>query len=147
MFLAITRSGSSVRGRSGTALAATPAAGTAMSSALIPLPAALLPLVLLVEPGPQGGEVVEDGRGVHFRAAGHGLERLRPGAALAHLEHPGEDLPRFFIGGDRAAVERTFLPRRLAEAAVEVELQDVGQEIAGVGDVPRHVILGARIEV
>src|SRR5262245_53557995 len=83
------------------------------------LPAALLPLVLLVEPGLQRREVVEDGRGVHLVLAGDDLERLGPGTALPHGEHGAQALAGLGVAVDRAAVERPFVARRLAEAAVE----------------------------
>src|SRR5712691_7886062 len=86
--------------------------------ALIPSPAALLPPVLLVEPGLQGGEVVEDGRGVHPLAAGYHFERLRPGAAQPHFEHPCEGLPRRLVAVDRAAVQGAGLARHPAQPAV-----------------------------
>ncbi len=41
----------------------------------------------------------------------------------------------------------TLVASDLAQGAVELELQDRRQEVAGVGDVGRDVILGARVEV
>src|ERR1700686_2808822 len=108
------------------------AAGAPAARGEISLPTALLALVLLIEPGLQGGEVVEDGGGVHLVLAGDFLEGFGPGAALPHLQHLRQALARDLVVVDRAAVERTLVASCLAEAALELELEDVGQEIAHV---------------
>ena len=67
--------------------------------------------------------------------------------AGAHLQHLRQAGARSLVAVDRAAVQRALEAGRLAEAAVELELQDVRQEVAHVGRVARHVILRARIEI
>src|SRR5262249_10438788 len=51
------------------------------------LPAKLLALVLLVEPLLQWRKVIQDGCGIHLPLSADGLERVRPGSALAHAQH------------------------------------------------------------
>ncbi len=43
-------------------------------------------------------------------------------------------------------MQRALVAGRIAQALVELELQDARQEVAGVGGVARHVVLRARVE-
>src|SRR5580658_10803033 len=97
-------------------------------SPLRPLPAHLLPCVLLVQPLLQGGEVFEDGPGVNLAFAGQRLQRVGPGFALAHGKHLVELRAGFFRAVKRAAVEWTLVAGLATERAVELELQYVRQE-------------------
>src|SRR4051812_27031085 len=110
-------------------------------------PATLLPLVLLLEPCLQRLEVLEQRAAVHLSLAGDGKERVGPRLARAHREHLPQPLPRLLAAEEGALVQRPLVPGCLAEGAVELELQDVGEEVARVGHVGRHVVLGAGIEV
>src|SRR4051812_28919792 len=117
------------------------------SRRLVTSPATLLPLVLLLQPGLQRLEVFEQGAAIHLALARHRLERIRPWLARAHREHLPQLLSRFLAAVERALVQRTGLPRRLAHRAVELELEDVGEEVARVRDVAGDVVLRAGIEV
>src|SRR3954469_13851155 len=110
-------------------------------------PPALLSLVLLLEPGLQRLEVFEERAPVHLPLARHRLERVGPGLAGAEREHLPQALPGLLAPVERALVQRPLLPRRVAHRPIELELEDAGEEIARVRDVPGHVVLGARIEV
>src|SRR5262245_35266045 len=85
------------------------------------LPSRGLSLVLFVEPFLERREVVEHRGRVHLPLAGHGLHRVRPATADAHLERPLQPLARRLVAVHRAAVQRTRLARGLAQAAVELE--------------------------
>ena len=95
-------------------------------------------LVLLVEPLLERREVVEHGRRVHLSssrstrssASGHG--RVWP-----IFEHRLESCARLLVVVDRAAVERSRAARLARQRAMELELQDVGQEVAHVRRVRR----------
>src|SRR3954470_15725120 len=110
-------------------------------------PATLLPLVLLLEPPLQRLEVLEQGAAVHLPLAGHHLERVRPGLARAEGHHPLQLLSSLLAAVERALVQRALVDRGLAHRAIELELQDPREKIAGVGHVRGHVVLRARIEV
>src|SRR5689334_18585194 len=110
-------------------------------------PATLLPLVLLLEPLLQRLEVLEQGAAVHLPLAGHHFESVRPGPARTQRHHLLQLLSRFLAPVERALVQRALVARGLAHRPVELELQDAREEVAGVGDVRRHVVLRARIEV
>src|SRR5690606_3391027 len=120
---------------------------TAFGARLLGLPAAASPLVLVLDPGEQGTEVLHQGRGIHAALAGQGLERLGPRFARAHGEHGLQLLSSFLAAVDRTLVERALVARLAAQRPMELELEDVGQEVARVGRVARHVELGARVEV
>src|SRR5438132_6123578 len=110
-------------------------------------PATLLPLVLLLQPSLQRLEIFQQRAAVHLALAGHGLKRVRPRLAGAKREHPPQALAGLPAAVERALVQRALLPRGLAHRAVELELQDAGEEVARVRHVRRHVVLRAGIEV
>src|SRR2546429_6298903 len=110
-------------------------------------PATLLPLVLLLEPSLQRLEIFEQRAAVHLALAGHGFQRVRPWLAGAEREHLPQALTRLLAAVERALVQRALLPRGLAHRAVELELQDAGEEVARVRHVRRHMVLRAGIEV
>src|SRR3954451_3951645 len=110
-------------------------------------PSARLPLILLIEPRLQRREVIEDRRRIHLLLSADRLQRLGPRTALPHRQHAGQPLARMFVLIDRAAIERFGIARGLTERAVELELEDVGEEIARVRHVRGYVILRARIEI
>src|SRR3954469_21187221 len=91
-------------------------------------PATLLPLVLLLEPRLQRLEVLEQRAAVRLPLPGHGEERVRPRLARAHREHVPQLPPRLLAAVIGALVERPLVPGGLAHRAVELELQDVGEE-------------------
>src|SRR5262249_44278635 len=111
------------------------------------LPARLLALVLLVEPLLERSKVVKDGCGVHLALTADGFQGVRPWLALAHAQHFVQALTRGLVPVDGATMQRPLLPRRLAQRAVKLELQDAGQKVASVRRVRCNVILGARIKV
>src|SRR6267142_5086120 len=110
-------------------------------------PATLLPLVLLLEPLLQGLEVLEQRAPVHLPLSRHRLERVRPGLARAHRQHLLEPCSRLLAPVEGALVQRPFVTRRLAHGAMELELQEPGEEVPRVGHVRGHVVLRGRIEV
>src|SRR5690606_30362314 len=109
-------------------------------------PAALASAVLLVEPRLERREVIEDRGRVHLLGPGELGEHFGPRPAPAEFEHRLEATAGLLVPVDRAAVERALVPGGLAEGAVELELEDVRQEVAGVGHVRRDVVLRARVE-
>src|SRR6266404_4441832 len=110
-------------------------------------PATLLPLVLLLEPLLQRLEVLEQRAAVHLALAGHRFEGVRPRLARSHREHLPEPLSGFLAAVEGALVQGALVSGRLAHGAVELELEESGEEIARIRDVRRHVVFGARIEV
>ena len=74
------------------------------------------------------------------RASGHG--RL-----CAHFEHLGQARARFLVIVNRAAVERLRATGGFRQSAMKLELQNVRQEIARVGNVGRHVVFCSGVEV
>src|SRR5690606_1476834 len=110
------------------------------------LPAAGTAFVLLPEPLLQRREVLEHRRGIHGLAAGQLLQRLLPRLAGALGQHRPELLARGLVAGEGALVQRALVAGRVAQRLVELELQHVPQEVAGVGGIARHVVLGARVE-
>src|SRR5438105_12861219 len=93
------------------------------------LPATVLPLVLLLQPRLQRLEVFEQRAPVHLPLAGHGFERIGPRLARAHREHLPQFRARFLAAVERAFVQRALVSGRLAHRAIELELQDAGEEI------------------
>ena len=67
------------------------------------LPTTRLPRVLLFQPSVQGGEVLQQGRGIHVVAAGEFFQGLLPRLAIAFLQHRP-----VFVAGGFAAVETAF---------------------------------------
>ena len=133
-----------------------PTDGAALKSCSLPsaycflptfLPPHRLPLILFLQPFFQRGKVVADGRGVHFPLAGQGFKGVGPGAAEAHCEHLGQARARFLVIVNRAAVERFRAAGGLGQSAMKLELQNVRQEIARVGNISRDVIFSAGVEV
>src|SRR6266481_7369664 len=110
-------------------------------------PATLLPLVLLLEPLLQWLEVLEQRAAVHLALPGHRFEGVRPRLARSHREHFPETLSRFLAAVEGALVQGPLLSGRLAHGAVELELEESGEEVARIGHVRGHVVLGAGIEV
>src|SRR5690606_11929294 len=110
------------------------------------LPAAGLALVLLLQPFLQRGEVLQHRAAVDLLAAGQLLERGLPRLAGATRQHGAELRARLLVAMEAAFVQRPGVAGGLAQRLVELELQQVGEEVAGVRGVARHVVLGARIE-
>src|SRR5712675_3369418 len=98
-------------------------------------PATLLPLVLLLEPLLQRLEVLEQRAPVHLPLPRHRLERVGPRLARAHRQHLLQPRARLLAAVEGALVQRPLVPGRLAHRAVELELEDPGEEVAGVGHV------------
>src|SRR5208337_2794024 len=111
------------------------------------LPADRLPLVLLVEPFLERSKIIANGSGVHLPLAGDSLEGIGPRAAPSHLEHRVQALAGFLISVNGATMQRPFAPRRPGKGAMKLELQNVGEKVAHVGNVSGHVILGAEVEI
>src|SRR5271167_384411 len=111
------------------------------------VPPHLLSLVLLIEPLFQWREILQHGAGVHLALAGEGVERFRPGLALAHLEHGVQLRPSSLVAVERAAIERPSESGLTAHGAKELKLQNPRQEVSRVGHVRGYVILRTRIEV
>src|SRR5690348_10045562 len=84
------------------------------------LPAAFLAGVLLLQPGHQRGEVLDDGVAAHAAVAGDRLEGVWPGFAGAHGEHRLEALARLLAAEDRAGVQRAGVAGLLAQCAVKL---------------------------
>src|SRR3954468_18118841 len=110
-------------------------------------PSTLLPLVLLLEPALQRLEVLEQRAAVHLPLPGHRLERVGPRLAGAEREHLPQPLAGLLAAVEGALVQRARLARGLAHRSVELELEDVGEEVAGIGDVAGDVVLRAWIEL
>src|SRR3546814_17282562 len=82
--------------------------GTALlphSTCISELPAALLALVLLLQPGRERREIFEQGFARHLAGAGEGLQRIRPGLGRAHFEHGVQPLADFLVVVEGAAME------------------------------------------
>src|SRR5215213_6844911 len=73
---------------------------------LPPVPAALLPVVLLLQPLSERLEVVEDRGRVHLARACELFERVGPRLARALLEHRAVPAAGLGAAEDRALVER-----------------------------------------
>src|SRR5262245_52974326 len=101
---------------------------------------------LLIKPGRERGEVIEDGGGVHLLRSGERVERLGPRLRQAHRQHRVQALAGRLALEGRAAVERERAAGDLRQRAVTLELQDAGEEVARVRGVVGHVILRAGIE-
>src|SRR5258708_39603368 len=99
------------------------------------LPATLLPLVLLLQPRSQRFEVLQQGIAVHLPLACHDLERVGPRLARAQGEHLPQLRARLLAAVERAFVQRALVSGRLAHRAIELELQDAGEEIPRIGGV------------
>src|SRR6267143_2735453 len=109
-------------------------------------PADSFSLQLIVEPFRERREVIDDRRRVHLSRAGERLERVGPRTRLSHRQHRVQPPAGLLALVGRAAVEWQGAARNLRQRAVELELQDRGEEIARVGRVVRHVVLRAGIE-
>src|SRR5690606_10339802 len=96
------------------------------------LPATGLAFVLLLEPLLQRREVFEHRRAVDLLAAGELLHRLLPRLARALVQHRPELLPGGLAVVEAAFVQRSLVAGRVAQRLVELELQDVGEEVARV---------------
>ena len=112
------------------------------------LPAALLALVGLRQPLLQRAQ---SNRGWRWRpscrdpaifSSASCQGRLCPISSMAFSRLPGG-----LVAVDRAAVERLRAARGLRQRAMKLELQDIGQEVAHVRDIGRHVIFRAGIEI
>src|SRR5579871_4546886 len=103
--------------------------------------------ILFVEKLFQRREIIENRGGVHLLFSADRFQRLGPWTAHAHLEHCGEFRARRLVGVNRATMQRTFVSGFLAQRAMKLELQNVGQEISRVRRARRHVILRAGIEI
>src|SRR6185295_11847855 len=84
---------------------------------------------LLVEIRGQRREVINDRGRVHLFRPGQRLELLGPRLRHAHLEHRVQALSRFLALVNRAAVERRGAAGDLGQRAMELELQNAGDEI------------------
>src|SRR5690606_20447102 len=91
-------------------------------------PSTFLAFVLLLQPGVERGEVVDDRAGVHLLLAGQFLEGLLPGLFGAVAEHLPELRAGLAVAVDRALRERALVAGRLAQRALHLELQDVREE-------------------
>ena len=109
-------------------------------------PADGLSLDLLVQPGLQWRDVVDDRGCVHLLGAGQGFESFRPGLGATERQHRVQPLTGFLAFIDGAAVERRRAARRLRQCAMELELENLRQEISRIRHVCRYMVLGARIE-
>ena len=78
--------------------------------------------------------------------AGDWFQRVLPGAAQP-ISSMAFSVAGFLTAIDRAAVQRGRAAGGLRQRAVKLELQDVGQEVAHVGYIGGHVVLGAGIEI
>src|SRR5690606_13708556 len=103
--------------------------------------------VLLVQPGLERREVIEERGRVHLALTGERFEGVRPRAALSEREHRLEPLARFPGAVDRAAAERSGVARGLAQRAGELELEAVGEEVARLRHARGSVALAARVAV
>src|SRR5256885_2152564 len=103
--------------------------------------------VLLRQPLLERREVLEHRSGVHLPLPGHRLERVLPRLRGPEREHLPQPLSRDDVVVDCAGVQGALEAHRFAERAVELELQDAGEEVARVGNVGGHVVLRAGIEV
>src|SRR6187455_299467 len=110
-------------------------------------PAAVVALVLFAEPPHERLEVFDDRGSIHLTGSRKLLERVLPGLAAPERKHVLVRAPRFLAGEDRALVQRAFEARLLAKRALELELQDEGQEVARVRRIAGDVVLRCRIEV
>jgi hypothetical protein len=95
----------------------------------------------------EGLVVLKKRAGIERPLPGDDLQSLRPRFARAKLQHRPELLASFLVSVNRAFVKGTLVTCRLAQAPVELELENAGEEIAGVRDVRRNVVLRAGIEV
>src|SRR3546814_15713418 len=67
-------------------------------------------------------------------------------SARALVQHRPELLPGNLVVVEAAFVQRTLVAGRVAQRLVELELQDVGEEVASVRRVGRQVVCGGRVE-
>src|SRR5471032_1165541 len=102
--------------------------------------------VLLIEPGFQRREVFDQRAAVDLVLARDFLQRYRPRFARAHGQHRFQLGAGLGVAVDRAAMQRTGIAGLAAQRAVELELQQVGQEVARVRCVRCDVELGAGVE-
>src|SRR5262245_50101143 len=108
------------------------------------LPADGLSFDLLVEPGVQRFEVVEDGRRVHLFGAGNFLECVRPRLRESHRKHGVQLFPCLCTLINRTAIQLTSTTRSLRKSTMELELENVRKKISRVRHVSRNVILSSR---
>src|SRR5207244_13568060 len=120
------------------------AASPRLLRALI-LPAAPTPPVLLAQPAEQGPEIFDHRLGADLAGASEGLDRLRPGPREAEREHLVQPPPDVAIAVEGTAMERPVPAGNVAGGLEELELQDAGKEVAGVGHARRDVIFGAGV--
>src|SRR5687768_6950950 len=104
-----------------------------MSPPLRKLPAAPTPLILLAQPAEQRPEIFDHRLGRHLTGAGEGLERVGPGPRQSHGEHLVEPPADLAIAVEGTAVEWSAPAGDVARRLVELELQDAGEEVAGIG--------------
>src|SRR5690349_12005030 len=95
-------------------------------------PAALLPAVLLFEPRLQRREIFEHRLARDLARAGERLERFGPRPRCTHAQHLVEPGPDFLVAVEAAAVKRSLPAGHTAGRLVELELQDSGEQVAGV---------------
>src|SRR3977135_635316 len=101
------------------------------------LPTPRFALFCLIQPLLQRREVIENRGRVHLLLSRDRFERVRPGTALSHREHRVQTLTGVLVVEDRTAIERILASGRLRQAAMELELQNIGKKIARVGDIGR----------
>src|SRR5262245_50806965 len=109
-------------------------------------PTTLLVLGVLSQPLLQRSEVFEQRRRVAACLAAQHGERLGPRAARAHREHLDQALARLTVAIDAAFVERSLVPRRAAERAMELELVDPREKVTDVRRAPGDMVLRPGIE-
>src|SRR5262249_14722334 len=103
--------------------------------------------ILFIEPFFQRCKVVEDGSCIHLPFSGQSIKFLRPWLALSHFEHLAKTLTGNRVLVDRAAMQRTGVTDGAAQPAMKLELENSGEEVAGVRSVSGNMRLCAGIKV
>ena len=110
------------------------------------MPAALLAFVLFFKPSLQRCEVFQYGGTVHFFLTGQFFHGFLPWLAGAFAEHGPVALAGFRVVGVIALIQRTLVAGGVAQGFVELELQDVRQEVTGIGRIAWYMEFRAGIE-
>src|SRR4051812_31239773 len=88
------------------------------------LPADRLAFDLLIEPGIERLEIIQDGRGIHLFRAGNGFESVRPGARFSHRKHGVQFFTRIRALVNRASMNRESASSRLRKRSMELKLKN-----------------------
>src|SRR2546427_8302014 len=109
-------------------------------------PADRLSFDLLVQPGIERLEIIENGGRVHLLCPGNLFERVRPGARQAPRKHCVQPLAGLGTFINRATMDRQRAACGLRKRAMKLELKNERKKVTRVRHIRRDVILRTRIE-